>query len=457
MTATRPGWRESLEADPLGLASHKEWEEPPAPPPAEQRNALLRLIAIVALVVSLGFAAGAGETVLLVLALIGCIVAHEFGHYATAKAAGIKVTEFFVGFGPRLWSVRKGETEYGVKALPLGGYCRILGMNNLEEVDPADEPRTYRQAPLWRRLSVALAGSAMHFLIAALVLFVMFFWTGDSGNYQASPTSLPSSNPIVEIDGLTSGASPAQVAGFHLGDRIVAVDGRSFSNWAQLSGYIQARAGRRLDVTVNRGGSLVHLFPTPVNRNDVRLTGPAAGALPSAPSNAAPVGFLGISPSPVIHSGLATSFSLAGGAWVHVSALTLGAFGHLFTMHGASSYLHMLSNQKAADNPGSGGVRFESPVGIVRLLHQAGQSGLSSVLWLVAIINLSLGIFNLLPFFPLDGGHVVVALYEGVRSRRRRRYHADVAKLLPLFYAGLALVLFLGVSALFLDLRDLVT
>ena len=101
------------------------------------------------------------------LALIGCIVAHEFGHYTTAKAAGIKVTEFFVGFGPRLWSVRRGETEYGVKALPLGGYCRILGMNNLEEVDPADEARTYRQAPLWRRLSVALAGSAMHFLIAA--------------------------------------------------------------------------------------------------------------------------------------------------------------------------------------------------------------------------------------------------------------------------------------------------
>ena len=118
-------------------------------------------------IVGLGFAAGAGETVLLVLALIGCIVAHEFGHFVTAKAAGIKVTEFFVGFGPRLWSVRRGETEYGVKALPLGGYCRILGMNNLEEVDPADEPRTYRQAPLWRRLSVALAGSAMHFLIAA--------------------------------------------------------------------------------------------------------------------------------------------------------------------------------------------------------------------------------------------------------------------------------------------------
>ena len=199
---------------------------------------------MVVLVVGLGFAAGAGETVLLVLALIGCIVAHEFGHFITAKAAGIKVTEFFVGFGPRLWSVRRGETEYGVKAVPLGGYCRILGMNNLEEVDPADEPRTYRQAPVGRRLSVALAGSAMHFLIAIVVLFAMFFWTGDNGNYLASPSALPASNPIVEIDGLSTGASPAQLAGFHLGDRIVAVDGRHFTNWAQLSGYIQAHPGR---------------------------------------------------------------------------------------------------------------------------------------------------------------------------------------------------------------------
>ncbi len=456
MTATRPGWRESLEADPLGLASHRQWDESPTPPPREQQLALIRLVVITGVIVALGFVAGAGETVLLVLALIGCIVAHEFGHYATAKAAGIKVTEFFVGFGPRLWSIRRGETEYGVKAIPLGGYCRILGMNNLEEVDPADEARTYRQAPLWRRLSVALAGSAMHFLIAAIVLFIMFFWAGDNGNYLTSTASLPASNPIVEIDGLSSGASPAQLAGFHLGDRIVAVDGRHFANWSQLSSYIQARAGQRLEVTVNRAGRLVQLFPVPVNRNAVQLTGPAAGTLPAARSGAPPVGFIGIAPSGVIHSGLGASLSRAGGAWVHVSALTLGAFGHLFTLHGAGSYLHMLGNQKAADNPSPGGVRFESPVGIVRLLHQAGQSGLPSVLWLLAVINLSIGIFNLLPFFPLDGGHVVVALYEGARSFRRR-YHADVAKLLPLFYAGLALVLFLGASALFLDLRDLVT
>jgi RIP metalloprotease RseP len=293
-----------------------------------------------------------------------------------------------------------------------------------------------------------------------VILFSLSFATGDNGNYLASPTSLPASNPIVEIDGLQAGtrviASPAQDAGFRIGDRIVAVNGRRFSNWAQISAYIQAHYAQRLDVLVSRDGKLLHLFPVPVNRNDVQISGAGAPALPSAPPGTRPVGFIGVAPSPLIHSSLGQSISRAGGAWVHVNALTLGAFGHLFTLHGAGSYFHMLSNQKAADNPGNG-VRFESPVGIVRLLHQAGQSGLATVLWLIAVINLSLGIFNLLPFFPLDGGHVVVALYEGVRSRPRRRYHADVAKLLPLFYLGLGVVLFLGASALFLDLRDLAT
>ncbi|MHB8506993.1 MAG: site-2 protease family protein, partial [Acidimicrobiales bacterium] len=111
----------------------------------------------------------------------------------------------------------------------------------------------------------------------------------------------------------------------------------------------------------------------------------------------------------------------------------------------------------AAANPGPGSVRFESPVGIVVLLHRAAGAGLAWVLYLLAAINLSLGIFNMIPLLPLDGGHVVIALYEGVRSRRGRPYHADVAKLLPLFYVAIALIAFIGISALFLDLRQLTT
>lgn len=351
--------------------------------------------------------------------------------------------------------MRRGETEYGVKALPFGGYCRIIGMHNLEEVDPVDEPRTYRQTSVPRRLSVALAGSAMHFLIAIVVLFCMFFWTGDQANYLPPPT-IPGNAQIVGIDGLTTGASPAQQAGFALGDRIVAVDGHHYATWDQVTGYIKAHPGKTVDVTVQRGSRLLDLYPTPVDLSKVTPSGAGASGMPKVTK---PTGFLGIeiNPSVVVHGGLGASISHAGGAWVHVSALTIHALGRLVTFHGISDYAHMLRSQKAADSVSPNSVRFASPVKVVQLFHQAGQYGLPSVLWLLAVVNLSLGIFNLIPLLPLDGGHVAIAVYEGVRSRiRGRRYQADVGKLVPVFYAALIAIVFLGATSLFLDIRDLV-
>lgn len=446
------GLREAIESDPLGLAAHRRWDgseaegSPEAPQPGRSNLwALARLGLVVAAVLAAGYAAGVGETVLLVLVLVLCIVLHELGHFVTAKAARIKVTQFFVGFGPTLWSVQRGETEYGVKALPFGGFCRIIGMHNLEEVDPADEARTYRQAPLLRRLSVATAGSAVHFLIAFVVLFAMFFWTGDNGTYLP----VPASSPIVAIDALSTGASPAQQAGFHLGDRIESVDGHHFKTFTAMSAFIRSRPDQRLAVTVDRNGRLLTLHPKTVNLAQVSIVGPGAGS----PKPAAPTGFIGIEVSSIVHSGFLASVSHSGGAWVHNSALTLDALGRLATFHGISSYFHMIASPKAAANPSSG-VRFVSPVGVVRLLHTAAGDGLPTVLYLIAVINLSLGIFNMIPLLPLDGGHVAIALYEGARSRRKRRYHADVRKLLPLFYLAIVAIAFLGVSSLFLDIRQ---
>jgi membrane-associated protease RseP (regulator of RpoE activity) len=445
----RTGLLETIESDPLGLVTHRHGEDGPPPSPDTARAELLKLLLALAAIVGLGFAAGYGETVLVVLALIGCIVAHEAGHFVAARSGGVKVTEFFVGFGPRVWSVHRGETEYGVKALPLGGYCRIIGMNNLDPVEPADEPRTYRAASLGRRLLIDVAGSATHFLIAIVILFAMFFWTGDNGNYL---TRVPATNPIISISALTTGQSPAQKAGFRVGDRIVAIDGKAFDNWQSMGEYIRSHPGVRLDVTVRRAGQTIHLYPAPVDLSKVSVVGQGSPVAGSG-SGSGPVGFIGIGISPVVHSALGPSIAAAGGAFASTITGTFHALGNLVSFHGISSYFHMLTSQKTADNSQSS-VRFESPVGVVRIINQASQDGLATVLWIVAVINIFIGIFNLLPIFPLDGARIVVALYEGVRSRRRQ-YRVDMAKLLPVMYLGLGLVLFIGISSLFLDLRDL--
>lgn len=419
---------------------------PPAPsdtPPAPRSGPaeIARLALVVAAVIALGYLAGYGETVLLILFLIGCIVAHEFGHFIAAKTGGVKVTEFFVGFGPRLWSIRRGETDYGVKALPLGGYCRIIGMNNLEEVDPAEERRTYRAASLGRRLLIDVAGSSMHFIIALVVLFAMFFWTGDQGYYL----NVPATNPIAQVATFQSGPSPAAQAGFRAGDRIEAIDGRSFPTWEQQSAYIKAHPGQRLDVIVDRHGRLLHLYPTPVAADAVKVVG--GQQLP-----AGKVGILGLDTSSTVHSSLGASFSHAGGAFVSAGAQTFDALGHLVTLHGVSSYFHMLSSQKAAaGNP----QQLTTVVALPSVLHQASQSGLPSVLWILALINISIGIINLLPFFPLDGGRVVVALYEGIRGIRRPSYRVDMQRLLPVMYTMLTLFVLYSAGWILINLRTL--
>jgi membrane-associated protease RseP (regulator of RpoE activity) len=354
----------------------------------------------------------------------------------------MKVTEFFVGFGPRLWAVQKGETTYGVKALPLGGYCRILGMTNVEEVDPADEPRAYRSSSTWRRLSVVCAGSFVHFLLAFVMLVVLFVGPGDIGNLITNP---PASNPIAAVDSLTSGKSPAQLAGLRSGDQIEAVDGRHFSGWEEMTAFLRARPGKMVTLTVRRDG---HDFVTSTvlaNGAKVVFSGQ------KVPLYSKPTGLLGIEASPVRfdfvgsveHAG--TAFGSTAVTCVTDLAKVVGNF---------SGYVHMIESQKAADSPSA--MRFVSPVGVVRLANRASEIGWSEVLYLLVLINIFVGIFNMVPLLPLDGGHVAIALYEKVRSlRAKRAYHADVNKLAPVLYVVLALRAFYAVSALFMDLRDL--
>jgi membrane-associated protease RseP (regulator of RpoE activity) len=409
----------------------------------EQRAALVRLIVVVVAGLVVAAVSGALDTVLVVLGLVLMIVLHEFGHFVMAKRAGMKVTEFFVGFGPRIWSIQRGETTYGVKALPLGGYCKIVGMTSAEKVDPADEARAYRNQPTWRKLSVALAGSFVHFLLAFTMLVILFVGPGDIGNFIA----VPPSNDQVTLYNFAHGKTPAQLAGLRAGDRIVAVNGHHFSSWDGLVDYLRVRPGQRITLTIDRGGRTLVTSTVLANGAKVLVQGD------KKPVYTKPTGLLGIEAGPVRFDFIG-SVEHAGTTFGSTSVTAVSRLGSRVADVG--SYLNMIGNQKAADSPKA--VRFLSPVGVVVVANDATKVGWSEVLYLLIVINIFVGLFNLVPLPPLDGGHVAIALYEKVRSLRTKRpYHADINKIMPVAYAMVALILFYGVSSLFLDLRDLLT
>ena len=410
---------------------------PSGPEPGSQLGGLLRLGLIVLGGIVAAVATGVTSTVLVVLAIVLMIMLHELGHFATAKWAGMKVTEYFLGFGPRLWSVRKGETEYGVKAIPAGGYVKIIGMSNLDKVDPEDEPRTYRQKPYWRRLSVAVAGSTVHFILAFVLLFSIFVFVGVENSDQPNLE-------VGTISRLESGPSPAQRAGFEVGDRLVAMDGTPLRQWEDIPPYIWDRPGEEITFTVERAGREVELTATPVDLSKVRIGDGTA-------LSTEPKGFVGIGPTfPVEKFGLVESAGKSFTGLGRATVDTVKALGSIFSPDGASSYGRQLAGRQG--DPEEGDPRFLSPVGFVRVASQAADTGVREVMALLLTINVFVGVFNMIPLLPLDGGHVAIATYEKLRSRKGRRYHADVAKAMPVYYMVFLVLVFLGISSLYLDI-----
>src|SRR5438105_902355 len=193
--------------------------------------------------------------VLFAVVLIAVVLLHEAGHFFTAKAFGIKVEEFFVGFGPRLWSTRRGETEYGVKLIPAGGYVRIAGMNPFEEVPPERFPKTFGAKPPWQRAVVIATGPLTHFVVAVLALFVYFAAIG----------AMTPSKPIVASvqTTLNGHASPAAAAGLRPGDAIVALDGRSVGSLDRFVSFTRHHVGRTISLTIRRDGRILTVRTTP--------------------------------------------------------------------------------------------------------------------------------------------------------------------------------------------------
>ncbi len=499
--------------------------DPAPPPPAEaapdplpQQSRLLPALGFVLLVaVIVRFFGWWG--LLVVAGLLVSIVLHEFGHYLTAKQAGMKVTEFFIGFGPKLFSFTRGETEYGVKPLPLGAYVRIIGMNDLEDVEPGDEGRTYREKSYWARLRVVLAGPATNLIIAFVLLVVVAMAFGQSGNSDWKVAS------VVKGSG-------AAVAGVRTGDHLISIDGQPIDSFdTAVAKTVQHEAGHPVSLVVERAGQRQTLTPTigwdltndgaaplsPLIQGDqVKSVDGAAiqdyGQLRTKLADAAkgnaklvfqrngniystsvpvPVdlpadgghGFLGVAASPRHEQlGPVSAVTTSVGTFGSIVSGSVSSLGHFFSPSGLSTYTRYVLTNKAPTTPGSTNLnpapivpisrneppptadpsvamaspannRLMSVFGVLRLGSQAaGAGGLAAVLMLLALINVFLGMINLVPLPPFDGGHAAVATYEAIRERLSGRpYRADMAKLIPVTYAVLVIMGFIFLSTTYLD------
>ena len=373
-----------------------------------------------------------------VLALLVSVVLHEFGHFATAKAFGMKATQFFVGFGPTIWSRKKGETEYGVKAIPAGGFVKIVGMTPLEELeDPDDEKRAFYRFSAGRKAIVLVAGSTMHFLLAIVLVFLALLVSpiASSAPVISAPATCLSADATQNCTTADKG-SPAQAAGLRDGDRLVSVGGTSVTSFSQLRSAIRAdKSGSPLVVKYERDGTVRTTTITPKLQTQ-----------PTDSGGTQKVPVLGITAQQV-HLGTATA--------ARKTITTLGTFvtGTISSLaHFPQRISTIFSNHR--DPNGAVGVIGISRVSGDLLSGGAGGGGggigwdtrIGDFLLLVAGVNLFVGFFNLLPLMPLDGGHLAVVGFEQLRDRLRRLRgyrgplkRVDMTKLLPATYAVVAI------------------
>ena len=373
-----------------------------------------------------------------VVALLVSISLHEAGHLVTAKAFGMRATKFFIGFGNTVWSFRRGETEYGIKALPLGGFVDITGMSNLDDVDPADELRTFRSKPAWQRSIVLLAGSFMHFIIGLVLIFAVTAGLGEQNtNVISLDVCVPAKATQITCP-KSAQRSPALLAGIKSGDRITAVDGHAVSGWTQLTAQISK-----------------HKAHTPVTftimRNGRQLTKQVTLAKVTWRKG----GFLGVEPMEFVRESLPTAFSSTGSQFASTVTSSVEGLAKL-----PSAIPKLFSSKRATDGGGVTSVVgvSEATGQVVSASGVTWQEKVAFVVLVVASVNIFVGLFNLLPFLPLDGGKLAITIFEGVRSffaRLRKRPDPgpiDMQKLIPLSVGFLFVFISLGVLLIAADI-----
>jgi membrane-associated protease RseP (regulator of RpoE activity) len=384
--------------------------------------------------------------VIFLVALLFSVMLHETGHFVTAKKFGMKVTRYFVGFGPTLWSTRRGETEYGIKALPFGGFVKIIGMHSLDDVeDPADEPRSFRRQPAWQRIVVLCAGSFMHFVLAFLLIFGLALGIGienDTTTQLGTVSKCVAANTTQLNKGTCTAsdqASPAKLAGLRIGDQVTAFNGTPVSNWNQLGDAIRkAPAGSQAAITVKRGSQTLTLHAT------LATVSGRSGA------------YLGIAPAVVFQTANPVrAVQYAGSAFGQV---LVGSGKAVAALPGALPKLFSKDRGSTAAGQVSSVVGAAEATGAAVAANVGWQYKVSFVLLLIASLNIFVGAFNMLPLLPLDGGHVAAILWERIRAwyaRLRKRPDpglVDMAKLLPVSFSIFVVLMFFGVALVLADI-----
>lgn len=362
-------------------------------------------------VVALLIAGGYMPFVVTGAVLLAMITVHEAGHFVAAKLCGIRATAFFVGFGPRLWSFKRGDTEYGLKALPLGGYVRIVGMSSQD----ADAERGYGTAPRWKRAVVVAAGPGVNLATAVIVAF---FALSVVGVGVASDATLGSVTPD----------SNAQQAGLVAGDVIVAVDGNEVDTFAEVVQRVAA-GGATVDVEVLRDNEFA-TFEVAVERvDDVARIGVSAQARTET-----------LSVSEAVPQSLAAVGDIGWGVFSGLGGFVTGL---------GDTFSGLWGDDVALEN------RPLSPIGAVQIGADVGGQGLGVALWLIVMYSVFLAIFNLLPIPPLDGGHLAVNAFEAVASKARgRQVVANPNVVGAVATTFVVLILFVSLSAVVLDLTQ---
>ena len=378
-----------------------------------------------------------------VAALLFSVMVHEFGHYITARKFGMKVTEFFLGFGKRIWSTQRGETEFGIKAIPAGGYCKISGMTVRDEMDLGEENRAFIKASSGRKLIVLGAGSFLHFVLGFVILLILFIGIGTN---RITPQVAQVSDCIpISTEACTSASapSPAKAAGIQAGDYIMAINDKPVENWVDDVQIIRESANQELTLSIYRDGEKITINATPVLRV---VNGEERGVL-----------------------GIINEVANVRSDPIKATKDSVSLSKEFFY----SSIKSLIS--LPAKIPALWGQTFQGKerdidglVGIVGVAAVSGQVSASdqmtwterigAFLLIVASLNFFVGIFNLLPILPLDGGHMAVAIADEIRAffarlrGKPRPSPIDITVLTPITMVVFILLAVLTVMLLVADI-----